>query len=48
MELRPKDERGYILPGFRRSVEEAAAEPVRLALLAPDGPTGGFFENGWT
>jgi NAD(P)-dependent dehydrogenase (short-subunit alcohol dehydrogenase family) len=29
-----------------RTVEEGAAEPVRLALLGPDGPTGGFFGNG--
>ena len=27
-----------------QSLEEGAAEPVRLALLGPDGPTGGFFE----
>ncbi len=31
----------------RRTVEEAAREPVRLALLGPDGPTGTFSdENG--
>jgi NAD(P)-dependent dehydrogenase (short-subunit alcohol dehydrogenase family) len=31
----------------RRTVEEAAQEPVRLALLGPDGPTGTFSdENG--
>lgn len=29
-----------------KSVEEGAAEPVRMALLGPDGPTGGFFETG--
>ena len=29
-----------------QTVEEGAAEPVRLALLGPDGPTGGFFGNG--
>lgn len=30
-----------------RTVEQAAREPVRLALLGPDGPTGTFFdENG--
>ncbi|HEX7348567.1 MAG TPA: SDR family oxidoreductase [Rhodanobacteraceae bacterium] len=29
----------------RRSVEEAAREPVRLALLDADGPTGGFFDD---
>ncbi|MEI9811955.1 MAG: SDR family oxidoreductase [Acidobacteriota bacterium] len=28
-----------------QSVEEGAAEPVRLALLPADGPTGGFFDN---
>ena len=28
-----------------QSLEEGAAEPVRLALLGPDGPTGGFFET---
>jgi NAD(P)-dependent dehydrogenase (short-subunit alcohol dehydrogenase family) len=28
------------------TVEQGAAEPVRLALLPPDGPTGGFFETG--
>jgi NAD(P)-dependent dehydrogenase (short-subunit alcohol dehydrogenase family) len=28
-----------------QSVEEGAAEPVRLALLPDDGPTGGFFET---
>lgn len=28
-----------------QSIEEGAAEPVRLALLPPDGPTGGFFET---
>jgi NAD(P)-dependent dehydrogenase (short-subunit alcohol dehydrogenase family) len=27
------------------TVEEGAAGPVRLALLPPDGPTGGFFDN---
>lgn len=31
-----------------KSVEEGAAEPVRMALLGPDGPTGGFFEMGGT
>lgn len=31
----------------RRSTEEAAREPIRLALLGPDGPTGTFSdENG--
>lgn len=37
------------LNGFRgtRSVEEGAREPVRLALIGPDGPTGTFSdENG--
>jgi NAD(P)-dependent dehydrogenase (short-subunit alcohol dehydrogenase family) len=29
----------------RRSVEDAAREPVRLALLGSDGPTGGFFDD---
>lgn len=30
-----------------RTVEEAAREPVRLALLGPDGPTGTYTdENG--
>ena len=30
-----------------RTVEQAAREPVRLALLGPDGPTGTFSdENG--
>jgi NAD(P)-dependent dehydrogenase (short-subunit alcohol dehydrogenase family) len=28
------------------TVEEGAHEPVRLALLEDDGPTGGFFEEG--
>lgn len=28
-----------------QTLEEGAAEPVRLALLPPDGPTGGFFET---
>lgn len=28
-----------------QTVEEGAAEPVRLALLPPDGPTGGFFDT---
>jgi hypothetical protein len=27
-----------------QTVEEGAAEPVRLALLPQDGPTGGFFQ----
>ena len=27
------------------TVEEGAAEPVRLALLPPDGPSGGFFSQ---
>lgn len=31
--------RGYLTPG------QAAEIPVRLALLGPDGPSGGFFEN---
>ncbi|HEU0197799.1 MAG TPA: SDR family oxidoreductase [Nevskiaceae bacterium] len=29
----------------RRTVEEAAREPVRLALLGPDGPTGTFSDD---
>jgi NAD(P)-dependent dehydrogenase (short-subunit alcohol dehydrogenase family) len=29
-----------------RTVEEGAEEPVRLALLPADGPTGGFFGDG--
>jgi NAD(P)-dependent dehydrogenase (short-subunit alcohol dehydrogenase family) len=29
-----------------QTLEEGAAEPVRLALLPADGPTGGFFETG--
>jgi NAD(P)-dependent dehydrogenase (short-subunit alcohol dehydrogenase family) len=29
-----------------QTVEEGAAEPVRLALLPADGPSGGFFETG--
>jgi len=29
-------------------IKDGAAEPVRLALLPPDGPTGGFFGQGWT
>jgi NAD(P)-dependent dehydrogenase (short-subunit alcohol dehydrogenase family) len=33
------DHRGH------RTVEEGAAETVRLALLPQDGPTGGFFET---
>ncbi|RYG54281.1 SDR family NAD(P)-dependent oxidoreductase, partial [bacterium] len=28
------------------TVEEGAREPVRLALLEDEGPTGGFFEDG--
>jgi NAD(P)-dependent dehydrogenase (short-subunit alcohol dehydrogenase family) len=28
-----------------QTIEEGAAEPVRLALLGPDGPTGGFFDT---
>jgi NAD(P)-dependent dehydrogenase (short-subunit alcohol dehydrogenase family) len=28
-----------------QTVEEGAAETVRLALLPSDGPTGGFFET---
>jgi NAD(P)-dependent dehydrogenase (short-subunit alcohol dehydrogenase family) len=28
-----------------RSVEQGAATPVRLAMLPPDGPTGGFFND---
>jgi NAD(P)-dependent dehydrogenase (short-subunit alcohol dehydrogenase family) len=28
-----------------QTVEQGAAEAVRLALLPPDGPTGGFFES---
>jgi NAD(P)-dependent dehydrogenase (short-subunit alcohol dehydrogenase family) len=28
-----------------QTVEEGAAESVRLALLPPDGPTGGFFDS---
>jgi len=28
-----------------QTVEEGAAEPVRLALLPSDGPTGGFFDS---
>ena len=33
------------LNAFRghQTVEEGAAETVRLALLSPDGPTGGYF-----
>lgn len=44
-----------VAPGFtvtdmnhgegRRSVEDAAREPVRMALLDADGPTGGFFDD---
>jgi hypothetical protein len=43
-------------PGFTRTnlnnyagtqaVEEGAREPVRLALLGPDGPTGTFLQQG--
>jgi NAD(P)-dependent dehydrogenase (short-subunit alcohol dehydrogenase family) len=29
----------------KQTLEEGAAEPVRLALLPSDGPTGGFFET---
>jgi NAD(P)-dependent dehydrogenase (short-subunit alcohol dehydrogenase family) len=29
-----------------QTLQEGAAEPVRLALLPDDGPTGGFFETG--
>jgi NAD(P)-dependent dehydrogenase (short-subunit alcohol dehydrogenase family) len=34
------------LNGFRgtQTVEQGAVEPVRLALLPPDGPTGGCFD----
>jgi len=28
-----------------RTVEQAAREPVRLATIAADGPTGGFFNE---
>jgi hypothetical protein len=28
-----------------QTLEQGAAEPVRLALLPPDGPSGGFFET---
>ena len=28
-----------------RSVEQGAATPVRLAMLSPDGPTGGYFND---
>lgn len=28
-----------------RTVQQGAAEPVRLATLGPDGPTGGFFND---
>jgi NAD(P)-dependent dehydrogenase (short-subunit alcohol dehydrogenase family) len=28
-----------------QTIEEGAAEPVRLALLPPDGPSGGLFSN---
>ena len=28
-----------------RTVEQGAATPVRLALLPPDGPTGGYFDD---
>jgi hypothetical protein len=28
------------------TTEQGASEPVRLALLPPDGPTGGFFRSG--
>jgi NAD(P)-dependent dehydrogenase (short-subunit alcohol dehydrogenase family) len=31
-----------------QTVEQGAAETIRLALLGPDGPTGGFFETGGT
>lgn len=30
-----------------QSIEQGAMEPVRLALLGDDGPTGGFFFEGW-
>ncbi len=35
------------LNGFagKRTVEQGAREPVRLATLAADGPTGGFFDD---
>jgi NAD(P)-dependent dehydrogenase (short-subunit alcohol dehydrogenase family) len=41
---------GYVatdMNGHRgvRSVEQGAATPVRLALLPPDGPTGGYFND---
>ncbi len=29
-----------------QTVEQGAAETIRLALIGPDGPTGGFFETG--
>jgi NAD(P)-dependent dehydrogenase (short-subunit alcohol dehydrogenase family) len=31
-----------------QTVEEGTAGPVRLALLPPDGPTGGFFDQAGT
>jgi NAD(P)-dependent dehydrogenase (short-subunit alcohol dehydrogenase family) len=31
-----------------QTVQQGAAETVRLALIGPDGPTGGFFETGGT
>jgi NAD(P)-dependent dehydrogenase (short-subunit alcohol dehydrogenase family) len=31
-----------------QTIEQGAAETVRLALLGADGPTGGFFETGGT
>jgi len=42
---------GYVATDMNQNqgnltVEEGAAEPVRLALLSADGPTGGFFGDG--
>ena len=44
---------GYVATDMNQNqgnltVEEGAAEPVRLALLPADGPTGGFFGDGGT
>ncbi|KAB8144311.1 SDR family NAD(P)-dependent oxidoreductase [Chloroflexia bacterium SDU3-3] len=40
---------GYVLadmsPGGVRTVEQGAAIPARLATLAADGPSGGFFDE---
>ena len=43
--LLPDDNRWVNEHRGEQTVEEGAVEPVRLALLSDDGPTGGFFEK---